>query len=257
MLRLVQYFIVGVFLFFHSGGHAATLHAILVGDVEDPSIGVAVRNDIALMHQRVQDIARLADMSLAETVLTEKDYTYAKVTKELARLTVASDDVIIYYHSSHGFRTSNMSEPWPALYFGDNDKSIRLQSLIDIIRSKKPAFSVVLADACNSFVTYAWGYPNAPFYSNFPSESEQKKGYRRLFRETRGCFIASSSGPGQSSYSLNGVGAIFTGCFLQGLDSALIKGQADWSKVVAATSQFTKQYVTRYGLDQTPKFQIK
>lgn len=257
MLRLFKYFVVVVFLFFSCEGHAATLHAILVGDVEDPTIGSAVRTDIALMHTRVQDIARFTDMSLSETIFIEREYNSDMVIKELKHLRVAPDDVVIYYHSSHGFRTKTMPEPWPALHFGNKSNPMRLQYFIDLILAKKPAFTLVVADACNTLVNFAWPtFPRGAFYSDSPNDSEQKKGYRRLFRETCGCLIISSSSPGQSSYSFSNIGSILTGSFLSGIDHSLIVGQADWNKIMEATDQYAKKLTSRYGLQQTPKFQL-
>ncbi len=232
---------------------AAQLHAILVADTNDCSIGNSVACDLEEMQVLMAQIASGADMELAEKIFQGRSCHPKLVKDYLERLEVDDDDVVVYYQSSHGFRTANMHEQWPALYFGAGKHALRLQDISDVIKRKKPAFSLVLADVCNSVSSYT------PPFETINSRqildgSQRADGFWYLFREATGNVTACSSKPGQYSYCIPYGGGVFTTAMLEAMDTVVEEPQPTWNRVMTVASRQSMELAKSMGIKQKPCF---
>ena len=125
--KLALFAYMALFFYGMPVAHAATIHAVLIGDTLDPIIGGTVQTDIDRMNRLLQAIANSGDLDLSLHIFDGDEYQPRPIFDYVKNLQVDDDDVVFYYHSSHGFRGRSMKEAWPALYFGGNDEHLRLQ----------------------------------------------------------------------------------------------------------------------------------
>ncbi len=131
---------------------SATLHAIIAADIEDESIGEGTVVDLQVVHGEVQKFALYADMELIEIVLTGSEYKPHIVVETIDALEVGPDDVVIYYHLAHGFRTPSTVGPFPVLYFGYGQWSLNMQDIINRLKRMPQRLTIAIADVCNNSI---------------------------------------------------------------------------------------------------------
>lgn len=82
-----------------------------------------------------------------------------------------------------------------------------------MIKSKNPQLSIVISQSCNSLVNGLSAKETVSATSS-KLESSSSSNYQKLFRDLRGTIIASSSSPGEYSWSNDALGSFFTNAFL-------------------------------------------
>jgi hypothetical protein len=228
---------------------AATCHVIIAGDVDDERIGFSVEKDMSAFHDFVQDVAIYGDFELSETILTGNDFTIPKVTAAVKNLRISPEDIVIFYQSSHGYRTIDMREPWPKLGYGA--RGLKLQTVIDEIDVKRPAFSLILADTCNTFAYFAKYIRIYQEPMNLSSES-LRWCYRQLFCHSRGQVIACASQPGQAALALSN-GGLFTNSFMTALKWAAKNQVWTWEEVLKRCTFYSEFSSSSIDSKQTPQ----
>ncbi len=208
---------------------AATIHAVLVGDVHDPDIGPGDKKDLGLIKDLLNDVSKNTGMKLSMKVIDDRiDRT--KVMNAVKGVSPASDDMVIFYYTGHGYRMRSMKNQWPAMALqgpGDETAGLDQYWVFNELRRKRPRLLLVMADACNNYVSE--GAVDTRLF--LQSGREKADNYRKLFAESKGAIIASSSRPGQYSYS-GDTGSQFTVAFLRTLRQALSGGSPTWDAVM-------------------------
>ena len=253
--------IISAFLIFAStAGHAANLHAIMIGDTHDTWIGNQSALDLRNVSPNIDKIASYTNLSLKKKVFSGSEFRSDKVLNHLTNLKIARDDVVIFYYSGHGFRTpeKDKSSLWPALHFTSSRYSLDLHSVVKIINDKKPRFSLIVADCCNAYESS----PYAPLYKGLTKVHVDKsiiaKNCRKLFLESRGSIIASSSEAGQYSYCDEGLGGWYTHSFLNSINHWMRQPSSpNWYQILDTTYSNLQGIAKRYGIIQTPLQDIK
>lgn len=242
MRRLALLFCLGVVLLplvtLPAQGEAATLHAIIVGDTYDSIIGPGVVRNIELIHSEVVRIAYHARLNLSELILSEDDYHPMSVLQAIQDLKTDPDDVVLYYQSSHGYRTEELAGIWPALFFGWNEWALRLDDVNEILRGKPQRLTLILADVCNNCVKWE----DAPTIFRMAPGIESmglSKRYQKLFVESRGTIIASAAKPGQIAWIDIEQGSLFTLSFLKAIQKGSSAKKTDWNAVLSSTQAHT------------------
>ncbi len=218
---------------------AARLHAFIIADTLDPSIGAGVALDRELMHAEMVRIAYYADLDLCETILEGKDYDPILVLDVIEELKTEPDDVVVYFHCSHGFRTPLMQEPWPALFFGWHQWALRLDSVLKMLRSKPHRFTLVIADVCNNCVELIHAPRLLPMFTVMGSDHYLKSAYQRFYRDKRGWVVVSGAKPGQYAWMDVNSGSFLTQNFLRCFQDCARRGMHDWVSLLQSASQCT------------------
>ncbi len=247
---------------------AATLHAIVICDTLDETIGKGVCRNLNNFHYELERIADYADLELSEEIFSGDDYDAVQIFDYVHALEVESDDVVVYYHSSHGYRTSMMEECWPALFFGWENQALRLSDVVDVIKQKPQRFALVMADVCNNFVpdehapefyckqTDLWDYLSGWWDSD---DTVKRDNYKHLFRDFHGTIVSCGAQPGQYSWINLYTGSFFTNSVLSSLRECTRELCTDWESIfslaVTKTVGLSQSYpgVTR----QDPQYQIE
>lgn len=229
---------------------AATLHAVIAAHTTDESIGTGVQSNVRHMTTFLKQIANGADLDLNLMVFRDQEFDSHVVFDYVKNLDVAPDDVLIYYHSSHGFRTPQMQEQWPGLFFGWDQNALRLQDVAAVIEAKPLRFGLVVAEVCNNTM------PSGPmFYKMNLTDllfSSSKMNYHKLFREFCGTIVASSSEPGQYSWINLFQGGLYTNSFLDACRAELKSSDPNWHRVMQKASEGASKMALRCGKIQNP-----
>lgn len=230
------------FLFSLVRVEAATLHAIVVGHTTS-NIGPGVTTDINAISQEAKRISALTGLDLKVSKFVEDDFDPKTVLKALQELAPESEDVILYFHVSHGFRTFSMIDAWPAFDFGAKP-ALEFTKVAEILQAKGARLTLLFANCCNNYIPY-WAAPSfcQTSYNLMPPlfSSYLKEGYRQLFLRSQGVVVAAASKPGQYAWISKAQGGFFTRSFLESLRQEVHDGKtACWQDVMDNTVDRTR-----------------
>ena len=242
MKKTIFWITIAIILFAVCGGNvtkAQTLHAIIVANIDDPSIGSSCLNDKVNMEIEMQTIASANNYSLEKHIIDGDDFSYSNVEKTLQRLRCASYDIVFFYYTGHGGRAVNDKTRYPQMSLGHYDsEQMPLHKVDKIIAEKNPKFRIIMADCCNSID------PGMTPKELILSEETIIKGnvsqnYRNLFANQSGNVIVCSSSEGEPSKALVDGGA-FTLSFLKELGNMVNgNGKVNWSTLMENTRNTT------------------
>ncbi len=216
------------------GAWAQTLHAIIVADTNDTQIGASKdRDDI---NKLVSQIGENTCLQPSTTVIDGDSVApggggYDKVKSAIENLSIAPNDVVLFYYSGHGANADKGSR-WPGLgvegQSTPRSRWIELAWVKETLISKHPRFFMAMADACNVL-------PGSG--GSRGHRGAQRSGYEQLFLDYSGYIIASGSIPDQYSFGKEGVGGYFTQQFLKSLYKGLNSSSPDWAGIMAQATQ--------------------
>ncbi len=127
--------LITLWVWFPSSGLTATLHAILVGDTNDQSIGRSVETDLANFNKLLRSIEENTELTMQKITVTGSELGRGKgrdtVLQKLQNLTIAAgQDLVIFLYSGHGGRMSTKQTKWPSL--GVEGVSTSIDRLLDL-----------------------------------------------------------------------------------------------------------------------------
>lgn len=191
---------------------ASTLHVVIVGDVNNSSIGPSVKKDVASFKSYFTANQYLIGMVQEISVLNEVNWGRSAVKEKLNGLEVGPEDAVVFYFAGHGFRTAEVRTQWPSLVL-EGDEGLDLAAIYQILWKKNPRLLIVLADCCNNLVPVDY-YPMAFFAGD--TEANLKK----LWVQSRGGYMASGSSPGEFAYGTE-AGGLFSIQFRKTLEASV------------------------------------
>lgn len=234
---------------------AADFHAILIGDCYSKDIRQASKVDLEMMEKEVKAIARSGKFNLNMTVFHYEKPIASEILKAIKNLNPVKNDLVLFYFSGHGYRTSSSgTSPWPNLDFPIENCGIELKDIINILKEKNAALSIIIADCCN------WKVPEqaAPpilkgQLSNMKFSKYKINNYRKLFCKTNGIIATVSAKAGQPSYCTS-AGSFYTFSFLNALQQVLEReeAQVSWSAIFDYAYQEMGMRLQRHNLRQDP-----
>lgn len=203
---------------------AAALHAIIVADVNDTSIGAD--QDVAAIQKMTDTIRRATCLGGEDIVIVAGRGKRVVIENTLNQLSVNPDDVVIFYYSGHGANPGG-GDRWPMLGIEGQSTPVpnllKLSSVKKTLQSKNPRFLITMADACNK--------PMPGSADRGRRQSNQPAGFKKLFLGYKGTIIASSSIPYQYSYGDPQNGGLFTQQFLNALNQVQASPNPNWEAV--------------------------
>lgn len=244
------------------GLFAGSLHLIAVGDTLAEDIRDSVLIDLNNIESHASDIAHYSGLTLVKHQLTYEKANADEVLEYVKNLETESDDVIIFYFSGHGFRTSSKeANPWPNLYFSVSYNAADLLDIANVIRLKDAHFSLVMADCCNNMISDRIA-PKVSRSRTMPKidEARIERNIKKLFIETNGQVLASGSGEGQFAYGNSIEGGRFSYSYLLAFNTYTRLSDTeilDWQRLFDGAIFKTKALADLYGHDQTPIYSIQ
>ncbi len=239
---------------------AAKLHVLLVGDTLDDSLGIAFNSDLDMMQGKMKEVAEHTDLELNLTIITDDSVKTENILNYLTALEVDSDDVMVMYFTMHGYRTASKESQWPNLYFGVEHMGMDFAYINQLAKEKSPRFLLSLADSCNNEIPEDM----VPTISqkaykalDMTAAERLKQNYRKLFLESYGSVVISSSIPGQYSWAYVFLGGIYSLSFLDVMEQSMLKAEVpDWHSLLADVSHKVLLETATFNEQQDPQYEV-
>lgn len=205
---------------------AQTIHAVLVADTKDGSIGTGVAENETNIASFLNNLKTLTELNVASTVIDGANFSCKSIIDSINGLNVAADDAVFFYYAGHGFRRDGSQTQFPEFFCGGpRDPTLTLSQAVNMIQSKQPRLVIAIADACNKITE------PAPVIAAAPSiaDVDRKGALLRLFKDYRGTLIMSGAIPGEFSWYMTAgasLGGFFTNQLLSAINQNIVRSGA-------------------------------
>ncbi len=254
MPQLVRWSCFVFFLLMAVVVEAATLHVIIVCDIDAQDIRQSVEVDVVNVSKKLQQSALSSGMAYNEKIFMGENIQ-PNILDVIDQFVVEPDDTVFFYFSGHGYRTYAKAEnPWPNLYLSLLDAGIDLLDVVKIVEKKNPRLLIAVADCCNNFLPIRKAPPviRLPGHALMVRVPGVKNNFTQLFLHTRGKIIVSSSTPGQVS-SGTSYGGVYTYYFLNSLEEEVHSFyKPDWQVILDRTAG----HVIKFDSEQVPQYEL-
>ena len=205
---------------------AQTLHAIIIADTDDPSIGVSVKKDYDKNLALMRAVAANTGMKLDLKAISGAEFTMSNVKAAIAGVAVGSNDTVVFYYSGHGYRLWKKQDKYPYLYISQD--GLDFNQVVGQLRAKQPRLLLAVTDSCNE---YADKRPEARAFAL--KRAAPQPNYRRLWLDARGEIVIASSSQGEFAWGDDTKGGYFTARFHEAHGNEILKPQPSWDNILA------------------------
>lgn len=236
------------------------IHAIAFCNTLDEDIGESCQNDMNRFVNELGIIQDALNCDVEWNTFSGEECSKPNLDNVISGLNCGSNDVLFFYYSGHGVHAAaDPADGWlPQMCLKYNeyeqDKFVSVPSVRDRLAQKRARLTIILTDCCND---------NADWVSvkgllvadggNAELSDINIANLKKLFIESKGSVIATSSKRGQSS-----LGPKDGGCFSVAYWEEMYKieqgqGTPDWKSLMSATTKRTLQYTFN---KQEPDFKV-
>ena len=221
---------------------ASTLHCILAVNTVDQLFGEGSHCNLCLMWEICQTAAVCTEMDLNVQFLTDDNLTPENLRKVLHDLSVSSDDAVLFYFNSHGKMTANSQDPLPALSFPGERRSVILDSVVQLLLTKKARLTLVFSEVCN----HKCGTERQLYSLAQTSVLPFVEGYHKLFVESAGLLVATAARKGQTAWLDRNHGSFFTRNLVAAIEREVQCPCCSWEQVLNTTCKQTVRLSESY-----------
>ena len=204
-----------------SGGvDAKQIHAILIGDTSDATIGAGVVSNLASIRGLLGAVQSEAQVPVSFIEVKDGSFNCRAIWSAINALTIDRDDTVLFFYSGHGFKSSSSATKFPEFDCrrAADDARAELAGIVTAIREKGPRLVVGISDTCNKETMVTPG----PTIASAAPAVDRGPGFRRLFLDYSGTLMMTAAEPNQFAWYVNGgplSGGFFTNQLLKVIDS--------------------------------------
>jgi len=246
-------------------GECQNFHGVIFANT-DANIGRAIQKNADNVLQLYKGIAANLNYNFISHEFAGTRFSYENLDSFLTNFRVNDGDVIFFYISSHGFKSSN-NNPFPRILM-INDKKIKKRlyrcSAINerLIANNRNSGSVVtIFQACNRTVSGTSDIDISDA-SQLLSPENFVKNYQKLFTNKENLMIASSQ-RGKTSSNTPSLGSHFTRAFVTTFPGYMQNNRPDainWQNLMQQVKityiKIQKEFRTRKKDRRNPVFQV-
>ena len=219
---------------------AQTIHTILYANTIDDGIGETVKIDVKRVRNEIGKIAQYIGYNVSwKIATTQESCTKGGLMSDLNTLEPGANDIVFFYYSGHGWRKGEDTDPFPRMCLTEPDGSNHPQvaEIRNILKGKNARLTIIVTDCCNKD-PYARSFPRSFGKGATYSKGTDYANYKKLFVETKGEVVITSSKSGQLSGCNDEVGGYLTYMFFLDLNEALENAStSNWSTVLENTKK--------------------
>lgn len=187
-------------------GNAQKLHKIIFAATDDKNIGSSVKVDNDRACDEIDAIAGYIGYEVVDYVYNGSKCTKQNLMAVLNGLNCGSQDIVFFYYSGHGAHAgAGLEDKFPQMCMNNpavQSLFVPVRQVEEIIRGKNPRLRIIITDCCNdidesgtiSVKSFLDGKKGATVVKVNIADN-----YKRLFVNTRGKIMATSSKLGQTS----------------------------------------------------------
>lgn len=236
------------------------IHAIVFCNTNDEKIGESCQNDQERFTEELGLIETAIDCEEDWQVFVGDDCTKPNLERAISNMNCAPNDVVFFYYSGHGVHAqADPADGWlPQMCLNyqsyDQDKFVPVTYVRDKLKSKGARLNIILTDCCNNEANWVTVKSVISQQKDAPNtDAIDIAKLKKLFFESKGTVIATSSKRGQVSY-----GPKEGGCFSVAFWDEMYKieqgaGIADWKSLIEAAAKRTLQYTNN---KQEPAYKV-
>ena len=133
-----------------------TLHLIIVANTEDDKIGNTCMLDKNRTMKMYKDLAGFMGISFNPKEIYGDTYSKENVQKAVMDLYPASQDIVVFYYSGHGFSDAGAGRKFPNMalsgksYEEAKANGWNVEDVFNIIKRKGARLNLVISDCCNN-----------------------------------------------------------------------------------------------------------
>lgn len=225
------------------------IHSVVFCNTNDKNIGESCRNDQERFAEELGVIETAIGCEEDWQVFIGNDCNKPNLERAISNINCGKNDVVVFYYSGHGVHAeADPADGWlPQMCLNyqsyDQDKFVPVTYVREKLASKGARLTIILTDCCNNEASWVTVKALSSQQKDAPNVGDiDVARLKKLFYESRGTVIATSSKRGQVSY-----GPKEGGCFSMAFWDEIYrieqgKGDADWNSVIKATAKRTLQY---------------
>ncbi len=242
-----------------------TLHLICAMDTKDRLLGLGARHALQAIQEQFSAAAKTTGLQIHPIEVSNEQFTREELKKNLDKLQVGPQDVIVFYYFGHGFRYSDNNSRFPICFVGKNgvdhprDAALPLTDIYQQLTTKGARLTLVFAECCNNEI----GVPapvdsyiaSTPMSVNFASKDR----YKELFLKQSGSILLASSDEDQASWATS-TGGYFLDSFLDAFQyhvSNQNQMPPSWDTLLKDTQGRVKKLAKAKDRVQEPIFSIQ
>lgn len=186
--------------------NAQKLHKIIFAATDDRRIGSSVKVDNDRACDEIDAIAGYIGYEVVDYVYNGSKCTKQNLMAVLNGLNCSSQDIVFFYYSGHGAHAkAGLEDKFPQMCMNNpavQSLFVPVRQVEEIIRGKNPRLRIIITDCCNdidesgivSVKSFFDGKKGATIVKANTADN-----YKRLFVNTKGKIMATSSKLGQTS----------------------------------------------------------
>ncbi|MEO1625159.1 MAG: caspase family protein [Bacteroidota bacterium] len=228
---------------------AATLHAILVINDQDPIIKDGCAKDKENMTKYLRRMARsYSNLPPKIKILEGRSFQRTKVLQALSSLQTQEDDVVVFYFSGHGL----WSDDKGFLLEMTENQHIKFEDINALLDQKLARLKLLLTDCCKKEVSTRGTSPDLVIPVDNPIIDNNFK----WLLSCSGTLVATSCEKNQESFTDTG-GSYFTLAFLQAISYYVENNIPDWVGIAEKAKWNTRLMAQQKLRIQTPVIELK
>jgi hypothetical protein len=208
----------------------ATMHLIIVANVNEPKIGPSTDKDKDLVLATMTSLAGEMKVKTNQIIIAGANYSKATVLKSIQNLKPGKNDIIFFYYSGHGFKqpTAEIGNPanfsnFPFLDLRPNENldfdtyALGIDSVYRMLLRKGARCNIILGDCCNNDPNNTNVVAKPPGETRGPVMPRNMRNMELLFLQP-GNVLATAANVTERASSNNDFGGFFTYFFKAALN---------------------------------------
>ncbi|MER9280706.1 caspase family protein [Mesorhizobium sp. M0522] len=218
-----------------------SIHAVLIGDTQDPTIGPGVAANLLQISALLAAARTEGGLNINVSIVKDDNFDCVNIQKAIDDIVVEKTDTVFIYYAGHGFRRSTSQTQFPEFDCrrSKDPARVELARVADgLLRpggsEPPPRLLIVLADTCNTPIQ-----EGPPAQARGPaSVADRHESFRRLLVDYSGTILMSGSSPGDPSWYLSS-GGFFTKQFVSAFAEELLSPINDvrWEDIVTQATR--------------------
>lgn len=207
-MRFLKFFLLVCSISIYTSMQAQKLHVVVFCDTNDNKIGENKESERKITMNEMQTIACCLEEFGYDSDFIEcygNNCNKSNLMKVINNLAIGPDDVVFFYYGGHGTRAlNNESDKFPQMCLGEDyqENFVPVTLVKNTIMKKNPRLAVILTGCCNKEQRGVTIKSVVAESENYTKETElNKDAFKKLFLESTGTVVMTSSKAGQYSYS--------------------------------------------------------